>query len=82
MSSYENLYLYAGTGPQTEKNRGELDRNPLINNKLERETRFELATCTLARYLVRLKSAVPPHHALTIPTAHYLMVLGGPFSLQ
>ena len=38
------------TGPQTEKNRGELDRNPLINNKMERETRFELATCTLARY--------------------------------
>ena len=26
------------TGPQTEKNRGELDRNPLINNKMERET--------------------------------------------
>jgi len=70
------------TGPQTEKNIGKMDRNPLINNKMERETRFELATCTLAGYLVRLKSAVPPHHALTIPTAHYLMVLGGPFPLQ
>jgi hypothetical protein len=51
MSSYEDLYLSAGTGPQTEKNRGEMDRNPLINNKMGRETRFELARITSARYV-------------------------------
>ena len=37
------------TGPQTEKKRGELDRNPLINKKMGRETRFELTTLYLGK---------------------------------
>ena len=50
MTSYDYLYLPAVTGPQNEKNRWILESDLLINMKLERETRFELATCTLARY--------------------------------
>ena len=45
-----DLYLPAVTGPQNEKNKRILESNLLIRKKLERETRFELATCTLARY--------------------------------
>ena len=49
-SIVSDLYLPAVTGPQNETNKRVLESNLLIRKKLERETRFELATCTLARY--------------------------------